>query len=184
MRAGIFRAVLGFALVTTGCVPSLHPLFTEKTLIFDPALLGNWGNEDQGDKWSFIRSGENGYAVEYTQEGEARKFEAHLVQLGKFRFLDLLPGDLEAKNELYKVHFIPAHTGSRVWIEGDVLRIALMDDTWLKSVLSAKPGSVAHENLGDLIVLTAPTPKLQEFFSKFAEDEGAFPNRGEWRRLK
>ena len=176
--------ILGLALIMAGCVPSLHPLFTEKELVFDPALVGTWGKEDGEERWVFTRSGEKGYTVEYTQDGELRKFEGHLVQLGKFRFLDLYPEDMDIKNETYKFHFIPAHTFSRIWIEGDDLRVALMEGDWLKRMIDAKSVSIAHERMEDLIVLTAPTAKLQELVLKHAEDSEAFPNPGEWQRRK
>jgi len=34
--------IIGIALVASACVPSLHPLYTDKDLIFEPALLGEW----------------------------------------------------------------------------------------------------------------------------------------------
>ena len=176
--------ILGLALVMAGCaVPSLHPLFTEKELVFDPALVGTWGKEDEEGKWVFTRSGEKRYTVD-PQDGEPRKFEGHLVQLGKFRFLDLYPEDMDIKNEIYKIHFIPAHTFWRIWIEDDNLRIALMNEDWLKRKIDAKSVSIAHERMDDLIVLTAPTAKLQELVLKHAEDSEAFPDPEEWQRRK
>ena len=34
------------AVVLSACVPSLHPFYTETDLVFDPALLGEWVEED------------------------------------------------------------------------------------------------------------------------------------------
>ena len=32
--------------VLMGCIPSLHPLYTEKDLVFDESLLGEWTLDD------------------------------------------------------------------------------------------------------------------------------------------
>jgi len=38
----------GIALLISGCLqPSLHPLFTEKDLVFDPGLIGAWVAENE-----------------------------------------------------------------------------------------------------------------------------------------
>lgn len=46
-RAVRWLVVLGVALSVTGCfVQSLHPLFTKKDLVFEPALAGTWVKGD------------------------------------------------------------------------------------------------------------------------------------------
>ena len=50
--------VLLFFAIVTGCVPTLNPIYTDKDLIFDPALLGTWGSDDPREKWVFEKTNE------------------------------------------------------------------------------------------------------------------------------
>lgn len=86
------------------------------------------------------------------------------------------------KNGFYQIHQIPAHTFARVWIEGDVLRIAPMNPQWLEELISEKKARIAHERIEDTIVLTASTKKLQRFILQYAEDEDAFVEPEEYSR--
>lgn len=177
--------VLVIILFLAGCVvPSLHPLFTEKDLVFDPALVGTWAEEDQEETWAFLKSGDNVYDLIHTAEGLPVKYEAHLGRLGEFMFLDVYPGEPEVKNDFYKLHLIPVHTFWRVWIEGDVLRIAMLDPDWLKGMIAQKKVKIAHERMEDGIILTASTQELQKFILQYAEDLKAFPDPTKFHRRK
>ncbi|MDI6784877.1 MAG: hypothetical protein QME64_12395, partial [bacterium] len=116
--------LLSFVLWISGCiVTSLNPLYdSEKDLVFDPALVGMWSS-DEKDTFSFIEDGKNRYACTITSDSIANNFEAHIVQLGKYRFLDLFPKDLgdgqKEMNLYYWLHLIPAHSFSKIWIEND-----------------------------------------------------------------
>jgi len=184
MRTTVVIVALGLAVLMAGCVPSLHPLFTEKDLVYDPALVGTWAEEEGEDIWIFRKSGDNAYDLIYSQKGVPAQFEAHLVQVAEFLFLDTYPGEPNIKNDLYTIHLIPAHTFSRIWIEGDVLRLAMLDLDWLKDMIAKKKVNIAHEQVDGGIVLTASTKELQEFFLKYADDDKAFPDPKELHRQK
>lgn len=185
MRTMKILFTFGIVLLISGCVvPSLHPLFTEKDLVFDPALIGTWAEEDEEEAWIFLKSGDNAYDLIHAAEGTPIKYEAHLVRLGKFEFLDIYPQEPEIKNDFYKLHLIPAHTFWRIWTDGDVLLIARLDPDWLKDMIARKKVKIAHERLDDRIVLTASTKELQKFILKYAEDINAFPDPAELHRQK
>jgi len=184
MRITAIMVALGLAVLMAGCVPSLHPLFTEKDLVYDPALVGTWAEEEGEDIWIFRKSGDNAYDLIYSQKGVPAQFEAHLVQVAEFLFLDTYPKEPHIKNDLYTIHLIPAHTFSRIWIEGDVLRLAMLDLDWLKRMIAEKKVDIAHERVDEGIVLTASTKELQEFVLKYAEDEEAFHDPTELHRQK
>jgi hypothetical protein len=52
----------------SGCVPSLHPLYTAEDLTFDANLLGVCGQEN-GTAWAFAKSGDHSHLLTHT-EGE------------------------------------------------------------------------------------------------------------------
>lgn len=166
---------LSIALLLAGCVQSLHPLFTDQNLVFEPALVGTWAEEDSKNIWIFLKSGEKAYELVYTEKGTPAKFSARLGRLGKSLFLDLIPQMPDIRNDLQQAHLLPTHTFSKVWMEGDTLRLAMLDHDWLKRMIDSRKLKIGHERLGNQVVLTAPTKKLQEFVAKYSEDGKAFP---------
>ena len=182
MRAIKLMVALGLVMLVAGCVPSLHPLYTDEDLVYDPALVGTWTEEESEDTWTFRKSGEKAYDLIYTEGGVPARFDAHLVRVGEFLFLDTYPGEPDIKNNFYLIHLIPAHTFLRIGIEGDVLRYAMLDLDWLKKMISEKKVDIGHEEIEGGILLTASTKELQAFFLKYAEDERAFPDPKELHR--
>src|SRR5688572_8446960 len=94
------------------CVPSLNPLYTEKDIAFDPALVGTWVEEgDNGDNsWTFAKDGDKAYhLVLKDKEGTAGEFKVHLTKLGQWRFMDMFPDTaaMEAlkRDDFYKYHY-------------------------------------------------------------------------------
>lgn len=174
------------AMLLAGCVPSLHPLYTEKDVVFDPALVGTWVEKGGDDRWVVSRSGnKNYYSLLNTPKGKGTgRFEAHLVQLGSSRFLDVYPEEPELRNDTYKFHLIPAHSISRIWLEGDVLRVGPLDEDWLRRMINEKKVQIAHERLNKNLVLTAPTAELQKLVVRYADDPKAFPEPAEFGREK
>jgi hypothetical protein len=178
--------MLALALALTGCVPSLQPLYTEKDTVFDPALVGVW--EKDKEVWT-LRAGE-GKAYEVTMQSEKwpkAGFEAHLVELGKARFLDLYPQEQEEGNAFYEFHRVPAHSISRIWLEGDTLRAAMLQDGWLEARIRDGQVQIGHQfggPKGDGLVLTAPTGQLQALVMRYADDTKAFADPQRYRRVK
>ena len=184
---------------------SLHPLYFEKDLVFDPALEGSWSNPDDADEiWTFERMDEKSYALTVfedvnvdtlhrTADGEIDidpgndpksfgEFEAHLVQLGDYYFLDLYPEDTDVAGEFIQSHILLAHSFYKINIAGDTLIHAVLDAEWLEESIEQGIVNIKHEQTKDMIVLTASTGELQQFVLKYAED--AFSDSNIMIRLK
>jgi len=187
MRALKLTALLVFAVLVAGCVPSLHPLYTEKDLVFDKALVGTWsGGDESGDKWVFKEAADKAYDLTITSDGEPAEFEAHLVRLGKTTFLDTYPKDLEGKikNTYCLFHLLPVHTFWKLETADDVLRIVTLDPDGLKTMIDEKKAKIGNERVDDGVVLTAPTKELQAFLEKHAGDDQIFAAPMELKREK
>lgn len=171
------------------CMPvySIHPFFTAKDMVFDPALLGNWYEpDDNGNKGSVVIEemdfdGKSGYEIALhgiTDKPSvpelSEKFDARLFQLGGTRFLDLVQSDLRSGEEQLLVMALPAHIIAEVSLEGDALRLHFLDDEWVTKNLKSGAVSVAHEVEDGTPVLTAPTADLQQLLLAHANDEKAF----------
>jgi hypothetical protein len=175
---------LVFCLVLSGCiVTSLQPLYTDKDLIFEPALAGAWTEEKPADdktttkeSWAFTKAGEKEYKFVYTdKDGKAGEFSAHLLKIGGTLFLDLFPDDPKlAQNDYYKMHLLPAHSFVRISQIEPVLKMSLLDEGWLKKFLKTNPDAISYEQIPDMVVLTAKPKALQRFLKGHLKTKGAF----------
>ena len=210
MRATKLLVALAIALSTTGClVQSLHPLFTDKDLVFEPSLLGTWvGQVPRGGYESkasiiFQESKDKTYKVIYHPEtlgsvgelpGEPVEFKGRLGRLGDYLFLEtsLAEESSPTVNELYFLHRVPVYGIFRIQVDGDVLHLAaLYDQLYFARVfgldhLFAGKFKIFHQWLerDRRILLTARTHELQEFVLKSAEDKDLFSYLGPWHRQK
>jgi len=162
------------AVMLAGCVPSLHPLYTDDVIVLDSLLAGSWVNEGGNETWEFYDTMNRSYELFYTEDEVPAHFETHLVRLGDYLFLDTYPDDDEIENDFYKLHLVPAHIFGRVWISLDTLRLSLLDADWLKKNLEKGSVKLAHEIVDGSLVLTAEPEKLQAFAKKYADDPDAF----------
>jgi len=178
------------AVLLGGCVPivSLHPLFTEKDVVFDEKLLGTWVDDPNSPEatWEFKRAdtNDNAYRLFFSdKEGKKGMFVAHLVKLKDNLFLDACPALWEphdpnmiewAYNTLF---LIPGHTFIRVNSVEPQLKMQVTDDEKMAEFLKADPNSVKHDFLEDgpaKYLLTASTKELQAFVLKYADDSRVF----------
>ena len=180
-------AILFISLLASGCedggspfVLSIHPLYTKLDLDFEPALLGNWV-DDQGDaSFIFEKSAEREYKLTVIERGGQQEskaeFEAHLVRLGGADFLDIYPKSLEGGSEFYRAHLIPAHTIARLTVETDKVSLAFLSADWLKKRIEDKSVDAAHESAAGTLILTCATDDLRHLVDLYANDGAAFPD--------
>jgi hypothetical protein len=183
---------LCLALLLPGCVPSVNPLYTSKDLVFDPALVGVWSEENDKETWSFQKAGEKKYLLKHTDdEGQVGEFDAHLLKLGKQLFLDLRVLDPGAKDDDLSMNnwarwtliIRPGHLFLKVDQISPELQMRVMDPDALEKLLEKNPKAVRHERIRfdprddddkGQIVLTAETKDLQKFILKHMNDEKLF----------
>ena len=111
-------------------------------------------------------------------EGRAASFDAHLLKLKDYYFLDLYlvkAGGAEELNAWAVYCMVPAHLFLKVQV-GPTLQMAAMDPEWLKKYLEKNPNGIGHQQAGadKSIVLTASTRDLQRFVLKNARQQGLF----------
>jgi hypothetical protein len=200
------RKILFYCLAALlgGCVPvlSLQPLFTSQTLVFEEQLLGTWIDDanDQDISWQFahLESGaaeklpdeleglsEKVYRLNLRDEEDRQgAFLAALVKLDGKLFLDVFADkfpsgedDVEEMAMFYNAFlFVRAHTFIRVDVTDAKLTLRLTNDDKLQTLLDAEPNAVSSVAADDRIILTASTPALQAFVTKYADDDRVFPD--------
>ncbi len=172
-RTLILLLMLGLA----GCVPSLHPLYTPQTLVYDPAVVGTWQQEDS--RWVFEGNADDkSYVLTIVEkEGPQSKLTAHLVEIDGHRFFDFYPADdaeLEAGQWL-KFHIIPVHLFFRVDKTDTTFRLAAMNPDEIGKMLEKKPDWIKHERIEDGRVVLTDTPEhLQRFVLEGLQAEDFF----------
>lgn len=171
-----------FLFCLTGCVYSIHPLYTEKDIIFDPALIGEWSEKDSNETWTFTKKAETdhtpnmSYNLVYLDEkNRAGKFIVHLVKIKGKLFLDIFPDTSELKeNEYYKFHLFPVHTFMQVKQIEPTLQMAALDSGWVEKHLKVNSKAISHEMTDNGIIFTAITKELQTFILKCEKTKDAF----------
>ena len=179
-------------IIVGGCVPviSLYPLYTEKDVIMDKKLYGTWVDDSNDSKttWEFksIDEPKKAYKLIFTdEEGKKGSFVAHLVKLQDKLFLDIFPSELpwepEDPNKMdwpyNSLFLIPAHTFVKVDSIEPQLKLRLTLESKMEELLKENPGVIEHASVGDRIVFTESTKKLQAFVLKYADDERVFTDQ-------
>ena len=130
-RATLMTTAVALAVLLAACGPasSLNPLFADKDLVFDPTLVGEWTEKGPDhSRLRFEQVGPTAYrAISIDPHGSGcaaaeTPFEAHLVRLGAYRFLDVSPLQLTTANDSQPLGPWPAGAdpgGSRFLQVGD-----------------------------------------------------------------
>jgi len=176
------------AVLLGGCIPalSLHPLYTEKDVVFDKKLLGTWVQDDSNNTWEFKHPDESKKAyglVFCDEEGKKGSFVAHLVKLENRLFLDVYPSELPweprdpnkmewAYNSLF---LIPAHTFLKIDTTEPQWKMRLTIEGEMEKLLKEDPKAVKHTSIEKRLLLIASTKELQAFVLKYADDNRVFP---------
>ena len=177
------------SIVATGCdsdgslfTTSLQPFYTQLDLEADSRLNGLWSDKEGEVTFSFEERKEKGKEKEYKlvvkeKDGEQEvsgEFEARVVRLGAFYFLDIYPQSSKEGNEFYRAHFTRAHTIARVEISQDSIQMAFLSARWLKAKMDEKSVDTPSVEVDDTLMLTGTTQEVQELVFSHANDDGAF----------
>jgi hypothetical protein len=179
-----------FGVLLAGCVPSLHPLYTDKDVVYDPKLVGVWSDPNSSDTgiWEFRPAEPNTYTMIFTdKDKKTGSFSVHLAKLNNTLFLDVFPNDPNMpQNGFYQIHLLPAHTFMKVDQIEPTLKLCFMDVDKFTKRLEKNPTLLKHEILKNgeaKLVLTASTKELQEFMRKHAGDKDVFGEPSNLKRM-
>ncbi|MFC1608107.1 hypothetical protein ACFL47_09065 [Candidatus Latescibacterota bacterium] len=154
---------------------SLHPLYEKENVVYHEDLIGSWRENGNSETWMFKEGKDKSYRLIIFDEETSGEFEVHMVQLGAYTFLDILPEYRDDMNWVWMVHLIPTHSFMRVTVANDTLKIAPLDLEWFGKVYEQGKITLEYVENDDMGLLISPTDKLQEFVVEYAEKEEAFP---------
>lgn len=176
-------------LLLTACIPSVNPFYTEKDMVFEAGLLGEWQTLDpkkEPQHWKFEKDDKAYKLTVRDNDGKEGQFKATLFRIKNYRFLDLIPTKCDyATNQADLVAFamFPGHLLVHVAQVEPELTMAFCDFDWLGDYLKENPKALAHHRSDDMFVLTAETRKLQRFVLDHMTDDTLFSDYGELRRV-
>lgn len=184
----IFAVLLPAALLSSCIVKSLHPFYTEESVVFRQDLTGTWTDQD-AVRWEIRQSKKkkNSYEITLTQGEASAVFIAHLFRLNNTLYLDFLPESDNAPTvDLFNLHLIASHSLARIRISGNsLIGVEWLNEGWLADLFAQNRIRIRHEVVqyyGDedemMYILTASTEELQKFILKYGHEPEAF--RGEW----
>ncbi len=178
MKTILLLPALLLMVLCVSCVPleSFYPLWDQDHSSVLPGLEGNWVDAD-GSILKFDKGDAAVYTAIFTSKDGVSLYETHVVALsGKF-YLDFYP-DNDATERLFKdaayPSLIPAHFFARIVLEGDLLQLALLDDTKVETRAQAGDLVVPLLKRGDELLLTADTRALQQLMSCFGDDQSVW----------
>lgn len=174
--------------LTVGCgVPSLQPLYTDATVVLEPAVEGTWV-DDEGTTYDVRRRSNHSYRVAVRGNDGDEPFslllDAHLVRVGDRLFVDLAlaESEREALVKRYGLLVVPAHQFGRIRVEGDVLTFEQMSVQRFDEQIAGRADGPAHSRADDLVVLTDTPASLQAFLAAHGADDQLFPDAVQLRR--
>ncbi|MFQ6674769.1 MAG: hypothetical protein ACE5LH_00345 [Fidelibacterota bacterium] len=172
-KAGFVVLSAAGLLVNSCLVKSVHPWYDTGTVVFEPALLGDWSNPEEGIFLRFSQKGDNiFYDVEYVEDNDTTYFRAFLTRLDDELYLDYTPrpGTLEGWTDIL---MLPLHSLMKTELNPGELVLTPPDYSWLTSrTKSGDLEEIQYQLVGDDPVLTSPTPALRQFIVRYGSQEG------------
>lgn len=187
--------IISTVILFSGCgIFSLHPLYQEEDLIVKNELIGTW--KDLGDDGMYVKiedAGNSRYEFVLIDGEDTVSFEMGLLMLNNQHFIDLYPledcsfpsgGDCDMI-ELMVRNYIPIHTFMKLDFVDGALILTEFDNERLIDLFDQNRIRLPHEIINDdeYVVITASTPDLQKFITRYANDEEAFNDPSKYHRL-
>ena len=182
----------------SGCLTTIHPIFTEKDLAYDSKLIGTWNTGNQGNKGKVIISNlatenslelsgnisaikQKGYFISYLDSTgkTSEQYIAFLARIGKHLYFDYYPAEKKEDrkiDEFFEVHFVKMHTSYRVDISKDrSFELTQLDEGYVRKLIEEKKIRISHEtDADDNITITASTKELQQYLLKYGDEPSAY----------
>ena len=162
----------------------MRPFHSDADPVFDPALLGTWG-DSAGPEYVVVTEGSQGsYSLVYTSsEGKKGHFVGQLINFDGITLMDMAPAEPEWDvDDTYRSLFIPAHVLMLLEQQGSAVKFAFLNLERLRDHLRAMRRPLPYTELEDRLVLTSSTSELRDFFTEYIKTEGAFDEPDIWVR--
>ena len=194
----ILLAFTSLIIFLSGCLKTVHPIFTVNDIVYEQKLLGTWKTNAQDGKGFAVITNlaagnaidlpekiatikQKGYLFSYKDE-EGQLTEQHiafLATIGKHLYFDFFPvyQKIEEKMDgFFQVHFLKMHTSYRVEIKSDgSFELSQLDESYITNLIEEKKIRISHEKDSyNNFVITASTQELQQYIIKYGDNPSAY----------
>jgi hypothetical protein len=165
-------------------VMSLQPLHPGREVVLEPEFEGEWVMADWNGKLTVTREKNfdgrelDSYRMQVDLSDEVTSFEVHLVRLRSTVFADIRQ---TSETGLFVLH---PHVFAKIRVDCDELHFDFLHEYFVEKALESGSTDLAHEWMSSTLVLTAPTPELQDFVESYAFDDEAFGEHVNFTRMK
>lgn len=193
-----FIGICGCVLLTvllSGCfMQSIHPFYTDASLVDVPEISGSWrlisqGSEDLSGKyrepWHFGKD-----KIETYEKGVNSSLDVKYFRVEGTLFADLIsskPDETKGPNFWWMLHVLPMHSVCRVHISGDTVSFTPLNGDWLTRKLKDKAIALPFiytEDTLDHPVLAASSGDLMAFLKIYRDNAEAFPKDNAFKFIK
>lgn len=201
--AGLALGMVAAAFLT-GCwtTPSLHPLYTDDSMVFETALLGTWFGKVENSKVSFTLEPWNAdpsdaqcdacYKVTLFIDGDVSWYRGVLTEIDDQLYLDITADGSEWETVLLGIELaspylvVPAHGIYRFSLDDNALRVEYFFEDTGKRIRDGE-FHLRHETIDawadEWLLVTASTAELREFIARYGSEEGVFAAVGTFERV-
>lgn len=160
--------------MTSGClVLSLQPVYDDKSITFEEALLGKWSNGEDQIQATIERGEWRSYKITYVDHSSTRTFQGNLTRVGNALLIDLT----ESRGADPGPYLVPVHGVYRLVLKPDTLTAAPLDYGWFtRAMTQGSLGRIAA-SFDDRrnAVIASSTADLRRWLTKPPADAFAAP---------
>jgi hypothetical protein len=208
MKARIIIIIGILALIAGSCIPSLFPLYTKDDIVFDDRIIGTWdpGGRSQwtiekleyhpnaafmSPKWTEVDEESDMENVHYrmlvedwdTGDTVEASFILTLLILDGQMYANFKPQEYELHHGFLAWHMVEANIFAKIAFRDDQFLLTYFDPDFLEEMIDKNRIRISHIWLDDFLLITAPTKDLQKFVIKYANEEDALLDTGEYDRI-
>lgn len=194
-KVTILLAFTFLLIFLSSCLETIHPIFTEKDLVYDARLIGTWKTDTTGGRaiitnlatessvqlpGNISSISKKGYLISYMDKDGSLSglYIAFLARIGKHLYFDYYPADKKndkSVDNFFMIHLTKMHTSYRVNFTKDGFEMSQLDEGFIRQLIDEKKIRISHEKSEeDDIIITASTSELQQYIIKYGDEPSAY----------
>jgi hypothetical protein len=189
-----------FLIIFNSCLSTLYPFFTEKDVVFNSTIIGEWQYVAKSGKGSILfevipdeklselgpgirKIAGNGYLATWkdsTGKVDSKSF-VFLAKIGKFLYMDNYPAEMDLEKpvaNIFKQHQLKMHSCYRIDIRSrDGFEMKRLERSFLDNLIAKNQIRIHHEQIGGVenkIIVTASTEELQAYLLRYGDNPQAY----------
>jgi len=174
-------SLLSCLILPASCLTTLQPLITDKNVITEDRILGNW-EYDKG-AIQIKRLTEETYSISFERNGIEYDMKGALTRIQEDLFIEIAPSLItdpqrpEGSGYEYNFSYLPTFTIAKLVIKNNQsLDLQFLNGDYIKEQINDGNMRIKHEKDGlfGSFVVTASSSELGQFFEKYRSDDRLF----------